>query len=167
MHPTLEPLLGDFEVCPPVQIGDPARPHYSYSWAPAGDLNDPTLAQPTALATGNYTVTMTDTLTGCTLENDYTVFGCDLPPDTFTCDNNPVFEICDFGKDGETIGIGNDADFSYAWTSIGTISNATSPFIFVNPSTPTSYTLERYHIASGVTCTDAFFVDVPEQSMFF
>ncbi len=50
-------------------------PTLSYAWAPAGTLNDPTLANPTATPAGNttYTVTVTSTA-GCTATASVTVF---------------------------------------------------------------------------------------------
>ncbi len=76
-------------------IGGPATGGaggYTYAWTPVDDLDDPTLAQPTAspAATREYTVTVTDAA-GCTAEDK--ILLTVLPPTDVTADLSEI----DFG----------------------------------------------------------------------
>ena len=53
----------------------PANVQVAYSWSPATGLNDPSVAQPTALPlrTTTYTLTVTNPVTGCVRSDDVTV----------------------------------------------------------------------------------------------
>lgn len=59
----------DRSVCPgtPVSLGTAATQGYSYSWSPATNLSNPAIAAPTSNAASSvsYTLTVTNTATGC------------------------------------------------------------------------------------------------------
>ncbi|MFT6845112.1 MAG: subtilisin-like proprotein convertase family protein, partial [Flavobacteriales bacterium] len=93
---------------------------YAYVWTPAGDLDDDNLANPssTTIVTTLYTVTVTDTESGCTAISTMTVNVNPAPTGSITS-NTPqcngfdaVFDLTANANDGNPI--------SYAWTDNGT-----------------------------------------------
>src|SRR4051812_25163748 len=54
-------------------IGTPAVAGNTYSWSPTGGLNNALVAQPTAGTPGTYTLTVTNTATGCIATDAVTV----------------------------------------------------------------------------------------------
>ncbi len=108
----------------------------TYAWTPAGTLNNPALANPTAspLVTTTYTVTVTDT-NGCTDFDVTTVTINPLP----TVDAGNDTSICI----GETLTIGGNPtgplSATYAWTPAGTLNNNTLPNPTATPVITTEY----------------------------
>ena len=67
-----------------LQIGSPPVVGFSYSWLPITDLDDPAISNPTATpsATTDYTLTVTDDVTGCTADTSITIAFLDLTGET-------------------------------------------------------------------------------------
>ncbi|SER24556.1 DUF4347 domain-containing protein [Neolewinella agarilytica] len=125
--------------CPnePLNIGDPAAlPGLQYQWSPSQGLDDPTSANPEATLTVSteYTVTVTDALTGCEfLDTVFVEVGqaAAAGGDIYVCDNGVV-----------TLGTNEDRSaegYSYSWTPIlpagdyrnGTNQNSAQPEVFI------------------------------------
>jgi gliding motility-associated-like protein len=106
----------------------------SYRWSPATGLNDASLAAPMAgpASTTVYTVAVTSSY-GCVDTDSVDVlvatpFQLIMPADTFVCA-------------GDSIELAPQGAYSYQWIS-GVSSS--SPSVWVNPSTPSTYTVVGY-----------------------
>lgn len=138
-----------------ITLGSPALPGYTYSWSPqvANYQNGTTYqsAQPQVLvaATQSFTLTVTDTQTGCT--DDSTVL--------LTIDNSPTLPamtditICPGASD--TIGLPALAGVSYSWSPATGLSSTTVAQPIASPASTQAYTLTvTYYDAGGApTCT--------------
>jgi hypothetical protein len=51
---------------------------YTYAWSGTGQISNPTLQNPLVYATGTYSVTVTDSQTGCTVSGEVTVGECQV-----------------------------------------------------------------------------------------
>ncbi len=109
----------------------------SYSWAPAGGLSNPNIANPTAApgATTTYTVSVLGA-NGCTGTDDVIVTVNPVPVanagnDAGICVNGSAF----FNATGAGVG------GSYAWTPIATLSDPAIANPVASPTTTTVYTL--------------------------
>jgi hypothetical protein len=51
---------------------------YTYAWSGTGQISNPTIANPFVYATGTYSVTVTDSQTGCTVSGEVTVGECQV-----------------------------------------------------------------------------------------
>ncbi|MFN8259438.1 MAG: gliding motility-associated C-terminal domain-containing protein [Chitinophagales bacterium] len=134
-------------LAPTVTIGTPAVPGNTYTWTPAGNVSNPNIAQPTTGTTGNYTVTVRNTATGCQATDAVTVTQNNTPP------------VANAGADqvlscsGVTLGTPAVAGNSYSWSPPGGLSDPT----VAQPTTTTAntYTLTVTNIANGCSATDA------------
>lgn len=109
----------DKEICSnvPITIGTPAQAGYTYSWAPATNLNATNVAQPvfTGVNTNStalrftYVLTLTNTTTGCTdtdtmvVQLNGTVSGSRLNA-----------ALC--SRDTNSVGTNSLPDYTYSWT---------------------------------------------------
>ncbi|MFC2172105.1 hypothetical protein ACFLU6_05675 [Acidobacteriota bacterium] len=134
----------DQGICPgdSIQIGTPAEPDVEYSWSPGIDLDDPSIAQPTASpsATTVYAVTTTDPVTTCQTTDDVEVLVYPPPVPDVTPD---VPGICA----GESQDLDAGAGFTaYLWDTSETTQNIT-----VSPATTTQYCVT---VTDGNTCQE-------------
>ncbi len=123
-------------------------PNYSYLWAPGGQV----VQDPTGLAQGNYTVTITDA-NGCTKTTTATVPGDFAPPNavanapnTITCQNLTV------SLDGTGSSTGNGISYNWTTTNGVIVSGAGT----LNPvvSAAGTYTLVVTNAGNGCTAAD-------------
>lgn len=109
-----------------VQIGSSALPNHTYQWSPAAGLEDPigtpnsTSANPflvVGTTTQTYTVTATNTLTGCQATDQVTITPTTAAPPAPAA--RPVVTTCPGGS-GFTIGpfSYNRPGVTYAWTAV-------------------------------------------------
>ena len=142
------------------QIGETAVSGFTYSWSPAAGLSDATASNPTAnpSATTTYTVTKTNTASGCSNTDAVTV----------TVDNAAVTvsagddfsKTCTMNMNGKQIGETAVSGFTYSWSPSAGLSDATASNPTANPSATTTYTVTKTNTASGCSNTDAVTVTV-------
>jgi hypothetical protein len=149
-----------------VTLGSPAQPGYTYSWNPqvASYQNSTTYqsAMPQLLiaTTQDFTLTVTDTETGCTDDSTVhiTIDGSNtLPPMT-----NPT--ICAGGS--ATIGLPVMTGVTYSWSPSSGLSSTTVAQPVASPTSTQVYTLSiTYYDAGGApACTKTGSVTVFVQS---
>jgi hypothetical protein len=145
-----------------VTLGSPALPGYTYSWSPqvANYQNGTTYqsAEPQVLVatTQNFTLTVTDTQTGCTKDSTVVI----------TIDNNPALPpmpnitICPGSSD--TIGLPALTGVTYSWTPATGLSSTTVAQPIASPAATQTYTLTvTYYDAGGApSCTKSGSVTV-------
>jgi gliding motility-associated-like protein len=129
-----------------VMIGTPGLTNHTYSWFPAGTLDDATLPQPTASPVApitQYIVKVTDGTTGCV--NHDTIVVTMLAPLVAIAGND--VEICLY--DVVQIGAGLIEGQIYTWLPITGLSNPGIPNPMASPDTTTLYTLTVTGTANG------------------
>ncbi len=130
---------------------------YSFAWAPAADVSDASIAQPTTSVAGTYTLLVTDLANGCT-SSDTVVVGSDLaapiasagPDRALTCAVSVVT------LQGSASGGNGGAGYSFSWSPAALVSNAA--IAQPTTSTPGTYTLLVTDLANGCTGTDVVVV---------
>jgi gliding motility-associated-like protein len=139
-----------------VQLGTPAAPGLTYSWSPILGLNNPTIAQPMAapLVNTTYTLTVTNTLTGCTntdivVVNVGTVALASAGPDRTICSN-----------DSTQIGTPALPGNTYSWMPAAGLSDSTIAQPMASPAITTTYIVTLMNTASGCQTTDSVIVNV-------
>ncbi|MFN8282020.1 MAG: gliding motility-associated C-terminal domain-containing protein [Chitinophagales bacterium] len=139
---------------PTTQIGTPAIAGHTYSWSPAAGLDNPNVAQPNASVANTYTLTITNTASGCTATDAVTVTIDNTPPtanaganQTLTC-ANPSLQIGTAAVAGNT----------YSWASAAGLSNAN--IAQPNATAAGTYTLTVTKTSNGCTATDAVTISV-------
>ncbi len=132
----------------------------TYSWTPSTGLSNPTLSNPFAIptTTTTYTLTATNTATGCVATDDIIVtvnntipIAAAGPDFTKTCVTNPA---------GLAIGMTAVAGISYAWTPSAGLTSTTNSNPTANPTATTTYTLTATNPANGCVATDQILVTV-------
>jgi len=121
-----------------VQIGSTSLSGHTYSWFPAGSLDNALIANPTAspvAAITNYVVTVINTTTGC--QNTDSVVVTMLTP--LIADAGIDVEIC--LNDSIQIGAGLLEGQSYSWSPTTGLSSSTTPNPIANPKVTTVYML--------------------------
>jgi gliding motility-associated-like protein len=140
-----------------VGIGLPAVAGYTYNWSPATGLSDPNIANPIASpsVTGDYVLTVTDALTGCTAKDTVTVSILPSPTASFTITSRPGQCL---NQNNFSFTHSNPSGFSYLWEfGDGATSTNTSPVH--NYSAPGTYTIKLIASGSG-GCMDSSSQDI-------
>ncbi|OQP68594.1 T9SS type A sorting domain-containing protein [Niastella populi] len=142
------------------QIGVASQAGFTYSWAPTTGLNDAAISNPTAnpSSTTVYTVTKTNTSSGCSHTDQVTV----------TVNNEAVVanagddftKTCTSNASGKQIGVAPEAGFSYAWSPATGLSDAAISNPTADPSSTTVYTVTKTNTSSGCSNTDNVTVTV-------
>ena len=106
--------IGDSVVIGPLVVDN----SLIYNWTPTSGLNDPTIANPTAspIVTTNYILTVTDTITGCTSNDQVSV----IVPDTITITLDTIINVTCKGGDDGSIAIsvsGGTPPYSFNWSN--------------------------------------------------
>lgn len=133
-------------------IGTPAVTGNTYSWSPAGGLSNASIAQPTAGTPNIYTLTVTNTATGCTATDAVTV--------TYDC--SPTFadagpdKILTCGDTGVVIGTPAVPGYYYSWFPASGVNSPTSaqPMAII----PNTYILAVTKASTGSMKTDTVIV---------
>ncbi|MBI3510982.1 MAG: gliding motility-associated C-terminal domain-containing protein [Bacteroidetes bacterium] len=127
----------------------------SYTWAPAGTLNNANIANPiaTPTVTTTYTVTVVNgNFASCTRVDSVTVTV--IPTPVAVASNDTT--ICN----GSFASLVSSGGTTYSWTPAGTLSNPNIASPFATPTVTTTYTV----IVSNGTCTDTEPVTVNVQT---
>ncbi len=126
-----------------VELGTPAIPGLTYSWEPAIGLSQPNIAQPldTLFISTQYTLTVTDILSGCTA-TDTVNYTLTTQP---TIDAGSDITIC-AGGNGSLIGPTSQAGYTYQWLPTTDLSD---PNIAQPIATPTSTTIYTLSVSEG------------------
>jgi hypothetical protein len=130
-------------------IGTAAVAGNTYTWSPAFGLDNANIAQPVVSSPGTYTLTVTNSINGCT-SSDQVVISQNItapaanagPNKTLTC-ANPSLQIGTAAIAGNT----------YTWSPTSGMSNPNiaQPTITI----PSTYTVTVTNIANGCISTDA------------
>ena len=132
-----------------------ATGNYTYQWSPADALSDPSAANPTVVVDMSYdfSVTVTDPVTGCTLEETISVAVFNpnlLPPDTL----RPCF--------GESVALfpGATANYAYAWSPAALLDDPALPNPSYLATADANFTGIVTASDGGGTCSDTVQVSV-------
>lgn len=147
-----------------VQLGTPAQPNTTYSWSPAAPWQNGTnaaSAQPQVLVAANltFTVTATNTATGCTSSDQVQIFVNNIPsianaPDVSACKNV-----------GVQIGSPALPGVAYSWSPATGLSNPSIAQPVATPASTTTYTVTATFPGSCASvATDAVTVTVHDPS---
>ncbi len=137
-------------------IGTAAIAGNTYSWSPANNLNNTTIAQPTSNTTSTRTYTVTVTAAnGCTATDAVLVNVNTAPP---TADAGPDKNLnCTITS--STIGTVAIVGNTYSWSPAAGLNNTTAAQPTATPTSTTTYTLTVTG-ANGCTATDVVTVNV-------
>ncbi|MFN5311361.1 MAG: beta strand repeat-containing protein, partial [Flavobacteriales bacterium] len=132
----------------------------TYAWSPTTGLNDPNIANPIAnpTSTQNYTLTATQTSSGCTL-SDQVLVTVNLTVPTAIA-GSPFLKTCTQNPNGANIGFAGQTGATYAWSPTTGLANSTASLTNANPSVTTTYTLTATNTASGCTFASTVLVTV-------
>jgi len=138
-----------------LQIGSPGIAGMLYNWSPSNSLSDPNIAQPTATPLGNttYTLTVTDSLTGCYNTDNITITVIGAPIAAAGLDQS-----VNCGS-GTTIGTLSVPGMSYTWIPSLGLNNPNIAQPIAAPHTNTIYTLIVTN-TSGCYATDDVHITV-------
>jgi hypothetical protein len=132
----------------------------TYTWSPAGSLNNANSATPTATpgSTTVYTVTGTSAA-GCVASTSATAIVTVNTPPTLTM-GAPSYTMCP----GGSVGLSVSGASTYTWTPAGSLNNANSATPTATPGSTTVYTVTGTDASgcvssSGTTAT--VFVNTP------
>ena len=128
VYPPFNPSAGpDKDIC----IGETTTLHAtggsSYSWSPAGSLNNPNISNPDAnpAVTKTYTVTVTNS-NGCIETDEVTVFVHPIPVPNFTASLSCVGQTTTF-TDQSTVSPGTITDWSWDFGDSSPLDNTQNP----------------------------------------
>lgn len=158
---TIKPLVnnpgGDWTSCASavIQLGSPQLPGYTYSWTPAGAAyqngTSAVSAEPQVLVavSQDFTLTVTDTETGCTKDSTVHIIIDDSPSLPVMSDTT----ICLGGS--TTIGLAPLPGVTYSWSPATGLSSTTDAQPEANPTSTQTYTVvATYYDAGGAAaCT--------------
>ncbi|MDB0063073.1 hypothetical protein N9F27_03145, partial [Crocinitomicaceae bacterium] len=151
-------ILNCLNLASGIAIGSNNLIGLNYSWTPSVGLSDSTIANPTASIANLYTLTTTDSNTGCFSLDSVLVTLNNQPPavfagfdDTITCINNP---------NGFQIGMASASGFSYNWVPNLDLTSDTISNPIATPGISTQYILTVYDSINGCTNSDSVFVFV-------
>jgi hypothetical protein len=132
-------------------FGEPFIAGYTYNWT--SDIGYTSILPQVSITfnqvvTQNYTYSITNTVTGCTVQDQFQVVVNPLPNATVIADTS----ICA----GDSINIGSNSNVgsTYSWSSIPAGFASTSSNPSVNPAITTTYVLEETVTASGCKKTN-------------
>jgi len=142
-----------------VAIGTAAIPGLGYSWTPSNGLSNANLAQPTAcpLSSTVYTLTVTDSITGCYNTDNVTVTVSAAP----IADAGPNQTI----NSGDIVSLngsatGGSGNYSYFWVPDTLLQNPNIPNPTTVPlSSPVVFTLLVTDNVTGCTASDSVLID--------
>lgn len=131
-------------------LGIVGSPNLVYAWSPATGLNDSTLAQPTATPTDTtvYSLMVTDTITGCTNEDDVVLFVGDLP----TVDAGSNKTIC---ANSSFAGIGpysSKPGYTYSWSPTTGLDDPNTNRAYIEGLSPNSNILYTLLVTDAAGC---------------
>ncbi|MFM1947793.1 MAG: hypothetical protein RL207_2076, partial [Bacteroidota bacterium] len=132
----------------------------TYSWSPASGLNDPNIANPLAnpTSTQNYTLTATQTSSGCALTDQVLVTVILTVPTALA--GTPFLKTCTQNQNGANIGFAGQTNATYVWSPTTGLASATSSLTNANPLITTNYTLTATNTLSGCTASSSVLVSV-------
>ncbi len=141
-------------------IGTTAVAGNTYSWSPSTGLTSATISIPTAnpSATTTYTLTATNTASGCTATDQVLVTVNNAVPLAYAGIDLTI--SCNQNVNGAVIGNLPEAGLQYSWSPTNGLSNTNSSQTNAMPSSTTPYTLTATNTASGCTATDQVLVIV-------
>lgn len=137
-------------------LGSPEEVGYIYEWFPSSTLNFDTVQQPIASPTAqisNYTVIVTDTITGC--QSKDTIIVTMLP--SAIANAGPDYQICQ--GDSVQIGAGLMEGQMYFWSYDTIVEFIGIPNPFVSPDISRVYTLNTFYLGCD-TITDNVMVTI-------
>jgi PKD repeat protein len=139
-----------------VAIGSAFIPGNSYNWQPNTGLSNAFVAQPTAtpLTTTSYTLTVTNTSTGCTKKDTVIVNVNAQPlanagPDEITCSGYPV-----------AIGTPLVTGYLYSWAPATALNSTSAAMPNASPTSPITYTLTVTNPGTGCIDMDTVTVNI-------
>ena len=135
-------------------IGELSQPGHTYLWSPVLGLSSSTIASPTAnpATTTTYTVTITNSINGCTATDDVEVIVDNTPPIVYA--GSDFTKTCVLNTNGGVIGEAQQLGHNYLWSPIAGLNSPTSSNPTANPISTTSYTVTITNNATGCTATD-------------
>lgn len=139
-----------------VQIGMPGTPGNTYTWSPILGLSNPNIAQPWAapLVTTSYTLTVTNTATGCT-NTDVVVINVGSAPQVSA---GPDQSIC--AGDSTQIGLPAIPGNTYSWTPTAGLSDPNIAQPWASPAATTTYYVVLTNSTSGCQTNDSVTITV-------
>jgi hypothetical protein len=142
------------------QIGEASASGFTYSWSPTTGLSNSTISNPIAnpTVTTIYTVTKTNTASGCTNTDNVTVIVNTSTP--VVSAGNDFSKTCTSNTTGQQIGEASASGFTYSWLPITGLSNASISSPNANPTVTTTYTVTKTNTETGCTGTDDVTVTV-------
>jgi hypothetical protein len=130
---------------------------YAFSWAPASQVSNPFIAQPTTTVAGDYQLTVIDRATGCqatdtvTVDTDERAPSVSAGPDLILgCGQSEV------QLEGSATGGNGSEGYQYSWTPAADVSDPTIPDPTV--TAPGAYTLTVVDVANGCAESDVVVV---------
>jgi GEVED domain/Beta-propeller repeat len=149
----------DKNICPgtPVSIGAASVAGYSYQWSPAAGLNDPAISNPSATlsSSASYGVKVTETATGCAINNNVLV---NVTTIDYDAGNNRT--VCN----GGTVTLGSQppvgSNYTYSWAPVnsawqnGTDEHSAQPQVLFASGTPLTFTVTVTDPVTGCSKTD-------------
>lgn len=141
-------------------IGSTSVTGNTYAWTPSTGLSSATVSNPTAnpATTTTYTLTTTNTASGCTA-TDQVLVTVDNQGPTVNAGID-LSKTCVSNVNGATIGMTAIAGNSYTWTPASGLSSTTIANPFANPTVTTTYTVSSTNPITGCTATDQIVVTV-------
>lgn len=138
-------------------IGSPPVANYTYSWTPTTSLSSSTISNPITKTTSTrtYTVTATNTITGC-YSKDIVVITANVLPaanaglDVVKCSFEPAVSI----------GASPVSGRSYDWTPVDGLSNASISNPTANPNSSITYFLTVINTSTGCKKLDTVIVTI-------
>ncbi len=135
-----------------VTLGAAGADGYTYSWEPATALTNAAMAQPVAnpSETTTYTLTVTNTDTGCASSDTVVVRVNAAPPVA----DAGADQIIDCNTTSVTLGTAAIEGYTYSWRPAAGLSDASIANPIATPTVTTTYTVTVTDTATGCTTED-------------
>ncbi len=135
-----------------VTLGTAAEDGYAYLWEPATALTNVAMAQPIAnpSETTTYTLTVTNTDTGCASSDTVVVRVNTVPPVA----DAGADQIIDCNTISVTLGTAAIEGYAYSWRPAAGLSDASVANPIATPTVTTTYTVTVTDTATGCTMED-------------